>query len=96
MRAEFISLVTLRRWDRPSIFIAGVSVFRGHRSPCRCLRGGQDTEFIESAKRKIPIAILWGRRQFLSLAVVRATRDALNAKGSCRAHGNKDHTHGIR
>ena len=46
------------------------------------LRGGQADEYIENAKRKIPIAIFVGTNDdFFPLPVVRATRDALNAKG---------------
>ena len=50
---------------------------------------------IEMAKRKIPIAIFVGTNDsFFPLPVVRATRDALNAKGfNAELTEIKDHTH---
>ncbi|MCM3870022.1 MAG: alpha/beta hydrolase-fold protein [Pyrinomonadaceae bacterium] len=59
------------------------------------LRGSQDGQFIESAKRKIPIAIFVGTNDdFFPLPVVRATRDALNAKGfNAELTEIKGHTH---
>lgn len=50
---------------------------------------------IERAQRKIPIAIFVGTNdQFFPLAVVRATRDALNARGfNSQLTEMKDHTH---
>jgi poly(3-hydroxybutyrate) depolymerase len=44
--------------------------------------GADDGPYIERARRKIPIAIFVGTNdQFFPLPVVRATRDALNARG---------------
>lgn len=59
------------------------------------LHGRQDNQLIESAKRKIPIAIFVGTNDsFFPLPVVRATRDALNAKGfNTELTEIKDHTH---
>ncbi len=46
------------------------------------LHGSQNSQLIERAKRKIPIAIFVGTNDsFFPLPMVRATRDALNAKG---------------
>lgn len=54
-----------------------------------------DGPYIERAKRKIPIAIFVGTNdQFFPLPVVRATRDALNARGfKSELTEIKDHTH---
>jgi len=59
------------------------------------LHGGQANELIERAKRKIPIAIFVGTNDsFFPLPVVRATRDALNAKGfNSELTEIKGHTH---
>ena len=59
------------------------------------LHGPQDSQLIEYAKRKIPIAIYVGTNDsFFPLPVVRATRDALNAKGfNSELTEMKDHTH---
>lgn len=59
------------------------------------LQGRQDMQMIEMAKRKIPIAIFVGTNDsFFPLPVVRATRDALNAKGfNSELTEIKDHTH---
>ena len=59
------------------------------------LHGSQDSQLIESAKRKIPIAIFVGTNDnFFPLPVVRATRDALNAKGfNTELTEIKGHTH---
>ena len=59
------------------------------------LHGRQDIQMIEMAKRKIPIAIFVGTNDsFFPLPVVRATRDALNAKGfNAELTEIKDHTH---
>ena len=57
------------------------------------LRGSDQS--IENAKRKIPIAIFVGTNDdFFPLPVVRATRDALNAKGfNAELTEMKGHTH---
>ena len=59
------------------------------------LHGRQASQLIDSAKRKIPIAIFVGTNDnFFPLPVVRATRDALNAKGfNAELTEIKDHTH---
>jgi poly(3-hydroxybutyrate) depolymerase len=59
------------------------------------LSGSQDNQLIEYAKRKIPIAIFVGTNDnFFPLPVVRATRDALNAKGfNTELTEIKGHTH---
>jgi poly(3-hydroxybutyrate) depolymerase len=59
------------------------------------LHGRQDSELIERTKRKIPIAIFVGTNDsFFPLPVVRATRDALNAKGfNSELTEIKGHTH---
>jgi len=59
------------------------------------LHGSQDTQLIERAKRKIPIAIFVGTNDsFFPLPIVRATRDALNAKGfNSELTEIKGHTH---
>ena len=59
------------------------------------LHGSQDNQLIERAKRKIPIAIFVGTNEsFFPLPVVRATRDALNAKGfNSELTEIKGHTH---
>lgn len=55
----------------------------------------EDDVFIERAKRKIPISIYVGTNdQFFPLAVVRSTRDALNARGfNSELTEIKGHTH---
>ena len=57
--------------------------------------GADDGPYIERAQRKIPIAIFVGTNdQFFPLPVVRATRDALNARGfKSELTEIKDHTH---
>lgn len=57
--------------------------------------GMEDDPYIERAKRKIPIAIFVGTNdQFFPLSVVRATRDALNARGfKSELTEIKGHTH---
>lgn len=57
--------------------------------------GGNDDAYIERAQRKIPIAIFVGTNdQFFPLPVVRATRDALNARGfKSELTEIKGHTH---
>lgn len=59
------------------------------------LHGSQDSQLIERAKRKIPIAIFVGTNDsFFPLTVVRATRDALNAQGfKSELTEIKGHTH---
>lgn len=55
----------------------------------------EDDVFIDRAKRKIPISIYVGTNdQFFPLAVVRSTRDALNARGfNSELTEIKGHTH---
>jgi poly(3-hydroxybutyrate) depolymerase len=57
--------------------------------------GAEDGPYIERAQRKIPIAIFVGTNdQFFPLPVVRATRDALNARGfKSELTEIKGHTH---
>lgn len=57
--------------------------------------GTDDSPYIERAQRKIPIAIFVGTNdQFFPLSVVRATRDALNARGfKSELTEIKGHTH---
>jgi poly(3-hydroxybutyrate) depolymerase len=57
--------------------------------------GAEDGLYIERAQRKIPIAIFVGTNdQFFPLPVVRATRDALNARGfKAELTEIKGHTH---
>lgn len=59
------------------------------------LHGRQDSQLMERAKRKIPIAIFVGTNDsFFPLPVVRATRDALNAQGfNSELTEIKGHTH---
>ncbi|HZF12328.1 MAG TPA: PHB depolymerase family esterase [Thermoanaerobaculia bacterium] len=56
---------------------------------------GEDTAFIDQAKRKIPISIYVGTNdQLFPLAVVRSTRDALNTRGfTAELTEIKGHTH---
>lgn len=57
--------------------------------------GAEDGPYIERAQRKIPIAIFVGTNdEFFPLPVVRATRDALNARGfKSELTEIKGHTH---
>ena len=57
--------------------------------------GAEDSPYIERAQRKIPIAIFVGTNdQLFPLPVVRATRDALNARGfKSELTEIKGHTH---